>query len=88
MREFDPFYSSQAVIQLKGVALYWPKVPRFLGLLYDCPKSLMTSRIWGGTPGTAQTPQGWRELHIEQGPVLESSGSTIGVVTGIQGTSW
>jgi beta-ureidopropionase / N-carbamoyl-L-amino-acid hydrolase len=28
------------------------------------------------------------ELHIEQGPILENSGATIGVVTGIQGTKW
>lgn len=28
------------------------------------------------------------EPHIEQGPVLEKSGSTIGIVTGIQGVRW
>ncbi len=28
------------------------------------------------------------ELHIEQGPVLESEGVTIGVVEGVQGISW
>jgi N-carbamoyl-L-amino-acid hydrolase len=28
------------------------------------------------------------EAHIEQGPVLESEGKTIGVVTGIQGLRW
>ena len=28
------------------------------------------------------------EVHIEQGPILEASGSTIGVVTGIQGAYW
>jgi len=28
------------------------------------------------------------ELHIEQGPVLESAGQTIGVVTGVQGLKW
>ena len=28
------------------------------------------------------------ELHIEQGPVLEDEGVTIGVVTGVQGISW
>jgi beta-ureidopropionase / N-carbamoyl-L-amino-acid hydrolase len=28
------------------------------------------------------------EAHIEQGPVLESAGKTIGVVTGIQGLRW
>lgn len=28
------------------------------------------------------------ELHIEQGPVLESEGATVGVVTGVQGIRW
>ena len=28
------------------------------------------------------------ELHIEQGPVLEANGETIGVVTGAQGVAW
>ncbi len=28
------------------------------------------------------------ELHIEQGPVLEQAGASIGVVTGVQGISW
>ena len=28
------------------------------------------------------------ELHIEQGPVLESASATIGVVTGVQGARW
>ena len=30
----------------------------------------------------------WFELHIEQGPVLEQEGATIGVVTGAQGQRW
>jgi N-carbamoyl-L-amino-acid hydrolase len=36
-------------------------------------------------------PQNWKchlELHIEQGPVLEAEGKTIGVVTGVQGVRW
>ena len=28
------------------------------------------------------------ELHIEQGPILEAEGKTIGVVTGVQGIRW
>src|SRR5215472_11348400 len=28
------------------------------------------------------------ELHIEQGPILENEGATIGVVTGVQGMRW
>jgi N-carbamoyl-L-amino-acid hydrolase len=31
---------------------------------------------------------GFVELHIEQGPVLESEGLTIGVVDGVQGITW
>ncbi len=33
-------------------------------------------------------PHAYVELHIEQGPILENSGATIGVVTGVQGISW
>ena len=33
-------------------------------------------------------PHAYVELHIEQGPVLEDEGITIGVVTGVQGISW
>jgi beta-ureidopropionase / N-carbamoyl-L-amino-acid hydrolase len=42
----------------------------------------------------AETPSGGRpisaffELHIEQGPILEAEGKTIGVVTGVQGMRW
>jgi N-carbamoyl-L-amino-acid hydrolase len=28
------------------------------------------------------------ELHIEQGPILEAEGATIGIVTGVQATRW
>ena len=36
----------------------------------------------------AAAPHACVELHIEQGPVLEDEGITIGVVTGVQGISW
>lgn len=36
----------------------------------------------------AAPPHAFVELHIEQGPVLEDEGVTIGVVTGVQGISW
>ena len=36
----------------------------------------------------AAAPHAFVELHIEQGPVLEDEGVTIGVVTGVQGISW
>jgi N-carbamoyl-L-amino-acid hydrolase len=38
-------------------------------------------------PGTIR-PRAFVELHIEQGPVLEEAGVTIGAVTGVQGISW
>ena len=43
----------------------------------------------GPTPcPAASAPHAYVELHIEQGPVLEDEGITIGVVTGVQGISW
>ena len=43
----------------------------------------------GPTPcPAAVAPAAFVELHIEQGPVLEDNGITIGVVTGVQGISW
>ncbi len=37
---------------------------------------------------TASAPHAYFELHIEQGPILEAEGITIGVVEGVQGISW
>jgi N-carbamoyl-L-amino-acid hydrolase len=42
----------------------------------------------GIEPCPAQPPHAYIELHIEQGPVLEAEGITIGAVTGVQGISW
>ena len=42
----------------------------------------------GSTPCPGQAPYAYVELHIEQGPVLEDHGDTIGAVTGVQGISW
>jgi N-carbamoyl-L-amino-acid hydrolase len=43
----------------------------------------------GPTPcPTAAAPAAYVELHIEQGPILEDEGVTIGVVEGVQGISW
>jgi N-carbamoyl-L-amino-acid hydrolase len=36
----------------------------------------------------AAAPTAYVELHIEQGPILEDEGITIGVVEGVQGISW
>jgi beta-ureidopropionase / N-carbamoyl-L-amino-acid hydrolase len=44
---------------------------------------------WAGdaaVPGPA--PHAYVELHIEQGPLMEEQGITIGAVTGVQGISW
>jgi N-carbamoyl-L-amino-acid hydrolase len=44
---------------------------------------------WAGdaaVPGPS--PHAYVELHIEQGPLLEEQGITIGAVTGVQGISW
>ena len=40
-----------------------------------------------GTPGFLR-PAIYLELHIEQGPILESEGYTIGAVQDVQGISW
>jgi N-carbamoyl-L-amino-acid hydrolase len=48
-------------------------------------------RIGYGGPApcpTAAAPHAYVELHIEQGPVLEAEGVTVGVVEGVQGISW
>jgi N-carbamoyl-L-amino-acid hydrolase len=42
----------------------------------------------GPAPLPATAPYAFVELHIEQGPVLEAEGVTIGAVTGVQGISW
>jgi beta-ureidopropionase / N-carbamoyl-L-amino-acid hydrolase len=42
----------------------------------------------GTLPCPARPPRAFVELHIEQGPILEAEGVTIGVVTGVQGISW
>jgi N-carbamoyl-L-amino-acid hydrolase len=42
----------------------------------------------GATPCPGITPHAFVEVHIEQGPVLEQTGITIGAVTGVQGISW
>jgi len=42
----------------------------------------------GPFPCPGPAPRAFVELHIEQGPVLEAAGTTIGAVTGVQGISW
>jgi beta-ureidopropionase / N-carbamoyl-L-amino-acid hydrolase len=44
---------------------------------------------WAGdAPVPGHAPHAYVELHIEQGPLLEEQGVTIGAVTGVQGISW
>lgn len=42
----------------------------------------------GTLPATARPYAAMFEAHIEQGPILEHDGATIGIVTGIQGAYW
>ena len=42
----------------------------------------------GPAPVPGVAPHAFVELHIEQGPVLEAEGVTIGAVEGVQGISW
>ncbi len=42
----------------------------------------------GAAPAEAGSPRAYLELHIEQGPVLEAAGKTIGVVESIVGIRW
>jgi N-carbamoyl-L-amino-acid hydrolase len=42
----------------------------------------------GPNPCPGPSPHAFVELHIEQGPVLESIGFRLGSVTGVQGISW
>ncbi len=42
----------------------------------------------GPAPCPGPAPRAFVELHVEQGPVLEAEGVTIGAVTGVQGISW
>ncbi len=42
----------------------------------------------GTAPARARPFRAMFEAHIEQGPILENVGTTIGVVTGIQGAYW
>ncbi len=52
--------------------------------------SAALDRLLASTPGLPQKkaakPHAYIEAHIEQGPLLETSGKTIGVVSGIQGS--
>ncbi|MDW3221198.1 MAG: M20 family metallo-hydrolase [Acidimicrobiales bacterium] len=42
----------------------------------------------GAAPLPGRAPHAFVELHVEQGPVLEAEGITIGAVESVQGISW
>jgi len=42
----------------------------------------------GPAPLPGAAPHAFVELHVEQGPVLEQEGVTVGAVDGVQGISW
>ena len=42
----------------------------------------------GPVPCPVRPPAAFIEVHVEQGPVLEAEGFTIGAVTGVQGILW
>ncbi|GJM37602.1 MAG: Zn-dependent hydrolase [Acidimicrobiales bacterium] len=42
----------------------------------------------GAAPVPGRAPHAFVELHVEQGPVLEAEGITIGAVESVQGISW
>ena len=45
-------------------------------------------RALGLRPRALETPGAYVELHIEQGPTLDTAGVRLGVVTGVQGIAW
>jgi len=44
--------------------------------------------LHGESPLPGRAPHAFLELHIEQGPILDSEDTAIGVVTAVQGISW
>lgn len=50
--------------------------------------ALVSSQQLGKLPCIATPFFASLELHIEQGPILESMGTSIGIVTGVQGMHW
>lgn len=51
-------------------------------------KDTQPSRSTSTTSDKLASFDAFIELHIEQGPILESVGATVGVVTGVQGIRW
>lgn len=51
-------------------------------------EALLAIDALGSAPAAAFPLKGALEIHIEQGPILEAAGNTIGIVTGVQGIRW
>ncbi|MDP6012199.1 MAG: Zn-dependent hydrolase [Alphaproteobacteria bacterium] len=51
-------------------------------------EALTEHGLAGDAPVGERTPHAYFEAHIEQGPILEAEGHTIGIVTAIQGLRW
>ncbi len=51
-------------------------------------EALAEHDLAGAAPVGGRVPHAYFEAHIEQGPILEAEGHTIGVVTAIQGIRW
>ena len=56
--------------------------------LGDAPAATLEALPGTGKHELNAPVAGYIEAHIEQGPLLEMQGKTIGVVTGIQGLRW
>jgi beta-ureidopropionase / N-carbamoyl-L-amino-acid hydrolase len=51
-------------------------------------EALAEHDLAGAVPVGGRIPHAYFEAHIEQGPILEAEGHTVGVVTAIQGIRW
>lgn len=72
------------------------RLPETIGSLHDAadlPLAAELAATLEALPEAGERPlgfpiSGYLELHIEQGPILEMSGTAIGAVTSVQGTRW
>jgi N-carbamoyl-L-amino-acid hydrolase len=77
-----------------GSAVFTGEVPLDEALTYTDPEDrtiggeLRRIAYAGDADRAAEPVDAYFELHIEQGPILEDEGKTIGVVTGVQGVRW
>ncbi|MZI95995.1 hydantoinase/carbamoylase family amidase [Vibrio sp. CAIM 722] len=83
---FSPAMAGSGVFsgQLEKQAIYHAKDLQGVSY-YD---ALVSSQQLGELPCVAFPFFASLELHIEQGPILESTNTSIGIVTGVQGMNW